>query len=83
VTLLNTTDAEIDLNGCFIADINGKEALHGSIARGETVRVWLSSAVQLNNTRDTITVLDSEEKIIDQVIYESRNLPAEGDTVVF
>ena len=83
VTLLNTTDAEIDLNGWFIADANGKEALHGSIARGETMRVWLSSAVQLNNTRDTITVLDAEEKIIDQVVYESRNLPAEGHTAVF
>ena len=83
VTLLNTTDAEIDLNGWFIADANGKQALHGSIARGETMRVWLSSAVQLSNKRDTITVLDAEEKIIDQVVYESRNLPAEGHTMVF
>lgn len=83
VTLLNTTDAEIDLNGWFIADANGKQALQGSIARGETMRVWLSSAVQLSNTRDTITVLDAEEKIIDQVVYESRNLPAEGYTMVF
>src|SRR5262245_14826679 len=83
VTLLNTTDAEIDLNGWFIADANGKQALQGSIARGETMRVWLSSAVQLSNKRDTITVLDAEEKIIHQVVYESRNLPAEGYTMVF
>ena len=83
VTLLNTTDAEIDLNGWFIADASGKQALHGSIASGETMRVWLSSAVQLSNKRDTITVLDAEEKIIDQVVYESRNLPAEGYTMVF
>lgn len=83
VTLLNTTDAEIDLNGWFIADANGKQALHGSIARGETKRVWLSSAVQLSNRRDTVTVVDAEEKIIDQVVYESRNLPSEGYTMVF
>jgi hypothetical protein len=36
-----------------------------------------------NNRRDTITVVDAEEKIIDQVVYESRNLPAEGYTMVF
>jgi endonuclease YncB( thermonuclease family) len=83
VTLLNTTDAEIDLNGWSIADANGKQALHGSIARGESMRLWLSSAVQLSNKRDTITVLNAEEKIIDQVVYESRNLPAEGYTMVF
>jgi hypothetical protein len=47
------------------------------------MRVWLSSAVQLSNKRDTITVLDAEEKIIDQVVYESHNLPAEGHTMVF
>lgn len=83
VTILNTTDAEIDLNGWFIADANGKQALHGSIGRGETMRSWLSSSVLLNNTRDTITLLDKEGKIIDQVVYEFRNLPAEGHTMVF
>jgi endonuclease YncB( thermonuclease family) len=83
VTLLNTTGAEIDLTGWFLADGSGKQPLRGAIARGEAMRIWLTDAVKLSNTRDTITVLDTEEKIIDQVVYESRNLPAEGNTMVF
>jgi len=83
VTLLNTTDAEIDLTGWWLADGSGKQSLRGTIARGEAMRIWLTEDVKLSNARDTITVLDAAEKIIDQVVYESRNLPDEGNTMVF
>ena len=43
----------------------------------------MTSAVRLNNDRDTITVLDSNEQIVDQVSYEPKDLPDEGVSVTF
>jgi hypothetical protein len=83
VTLLNTTDADIDLADWSIADRNGRQALDGILAKGETVRVRLGANVQLSNVRDTITVLGPDDEIVDQVAYEARNLPGEGFTMVF
>lgn len=83
VTLLNTTDADIDLTHWLIADQTGKQALTGVLASGETVRVALTGSVQLSNTRDTITILDPQGVLIDQVSYEARLLPNEGHTMVF
>jgi endonuclease YncB( thermonuclease family) len=83
VTLLNTTTADVDLGNWFIADQNGRQALQGVIASGETLRVRLTAGVRLNNTRDTITLLDPKGHIIDQVSYEARHLPEEGETVAF
>jgi endonuclease YncB( thermonuclease family) len=83
VTLLNTTNADIDLANWSIADRNGRQALDGVLAKGETVRVRLGANVQLSNVRDTITVLGPDDEIVDQVAYEARNLPGEGFTMVF
>ena len=43
----------------------------------------LSASIQLSNERDTITLLDPADQIVDQVAYEPRNLPTEGNTIVF
>ena len=83
VTLLNTTAGGIDLAGWFVADASGRFALTGVLAAGETRRVTASGAVQLNNTRDTLTLLGPLGEIVDQVSYEARGLPAEGRTKVF
>ncbi len=83
VTLLNTTNSDIDITGWLIADNTGKQKLTGSIAKGDTLRVHLTGQVRLSNTRDTITILDADNKIADQVFYEKKQLPKEGYTVLF
>jgi endonuclease YncB( thermonuclease family) len=83
VTIINTTDTDIDMNGWYIADKNGKQKLDGVLAQGAARQVTLSGSVRLNNDMDTITILDSHNDIIDQVSYEKKQLPAEGYTKVF
>ena len=88
VTILNTTNEDKNLQGFCIEDNNGRQELDGVLARGETQRVTLCNHVQLGNSGDTITILDdtnedNPDKIIDQVSYESHELPPEGYTKVF
>jgi endonuclease YncB( thermonuclease family) len=83
VTLLNTLAAEIDLGGWKLADGQGRQALAGRLGAGEALRVRLGNGVQLSNVRDTITVLDGQDQIVDQVVYEARQLPEEGRTKLF
>lgn len=88
VTILNTANQDLNLEGWYIADNSGRQELGGILARGETRRVALGSSVQLSNRRDTITILDSSDssnpdKMIDQVSYEAEELPPEGYTKVF
>ena len=83
VTLLNATPGDIDLTGWVLADASGRQSLSGLIAKGEAIRIKLSNSVQLSNTRDTITLLDPQQNIIDQVSYQARDLPVEGHSKVF
>ncbi len=83
VTLLNTTAGGLEMAGWFIADASGRLALSGRLEAGEARRVTLAGAVQLSNVRDTLTLLDPQAAVIDQVSYEARGLPAEGRTKVF
>lgn len=83
VTLLNTTNGDIDLAGWFLADRNGRQALTGVLARGEAVRVRLGAGVRLSNVRDTITVIGGDGRVVDQVSYEARMVPRAGQTMVF
>lgn len=83
VTVLNTTAASISLVGWHIADRNGRLPLSGHLGDGDTLRILLSAAVRLSNIRDTITLLDPHDVIVDQVSYEPRNVPPEGETLVF
>ena len=83
VTLLNATPGDIDLTGWVLADASGRQNLSGLLAKGEAIRIKLGNSVQLSNTRDTITVLDPQKNIIDQVSYQARELPAEGYSKVF
>lgn len=83
ITILNTTADNINLKGLFIAEKQSRHALDGTLAGGEAVRVKLSSKMPLSNLRGNIMIIDDDEKIIDKVTYESRNLPEEGYTMVF
>ncbi|MBN2441940.1 MAG: lamin tail domain-containing protein [Spirochaetales bacterium] len=83
VTLINITDKDIDVSEWFIADSNGKQKCEGVISKGSVMQVTLGGSVRLSNIRDTITLLDDQETIIDQVSYEEKDLPGEGFTKVF
>ena len=83
VTVLNTGEADVDMRGWRIADIKGHQTLDGTLAHGDTLRIRLTGAVRLNNTRDTITLLDADGALVDQVSYEPRDLPREGRSMVF
>ena len=83
VTIVNTTPQAIDLSQWVLADNAGQQSLSGSLASGETRRIVMSHSVQLSNTRDTITLLNPDEQIVDQVSYERDMLPEEAHTMVF
>lgn len=83
VTLINATPGDIDLTGWALADASGRQSLSGLLAKGEAIRIKLGNSVRLSNTRDTLTVLDPQQNIIDQVSYQARDLPAEGWSKVF
>jgi len=83
VTIINTTDSDINLKNWFIADRSGKQKLDGTLKPGCVMQVILSGSVRLSNERDTITILNAENDIIDQVSYEAIQLPVEGYTKVF
>jgi endonuclease YncB( thermonuclease family) len=83
VTLLNTSETGIVLNGWRLADNSGRLILSGQLGAGETIRVPLSGAVRLSNTRDTISLLDAQGSLVDQVSYEKRQLPLPGHSLVF
>ncbi len=83
VTIINTTGSLVDLTGWIIADTTGKQPLLGTLDKGDTLRIHLIGKVRLNNKRDTITILDKNQKIIDQVAYEKKQLAPEGFTILF
>ena len=83
ITLLNATDTDINISAWSIADNTGKQKLAGIIEKGDTLRIHLAGQVRLSNTRDTITLLDTANVIIDQVTYEKKQLPKEGYTMLF
>jgi endonuclease YncB( thermonuclease family) len=83
VTLLNTTNAQVALQGWVLADGSGRQPLAGSIAPGEAMRVVAAGSVQLSNTRDTITLRDPSGQIVHQVSYEPKDVPPSGRSLVF
>jgi endonuclease YncB( thermonuclease family) len=83
VTLINVGTAPIDLAGWKLADNNGRQPLAGALPAGETLRIHLGGAVRLSNTRDTLSLLDAADRLIDQVSYEKRQLPPSGHSLLF
>jgi hypothetical protein len=71
----------MDLSQWVLADNAGQQPLSGSLASGDTRRLVMRNRVQLSNTRDTITILDEREQIVDPVFYERESLPGEAHTL--
>jgi endonuclease YncB( thermonuclease family) len=69
VTLINTTETTVDLNGWELADGSGRrQVLAGNIPSGEPLRVTLAGP-KLGNGGGTVTLLDRTNATIDRVTY--------------
>ena len=83
VTLLNTTPAAVPLTGWQLSDAAGaSHTLSGSLAAGDTLRVTLTTAVQLGNRGDTIRLTDEHGTVIDEVTYQATDVH-NGRTIAF
>ena len=84
VTLLNTTNKTIALQGWHIADRDkNKQALGGSLPAGETLRVKLQPPVVLPNKGGLITVLNAKGLRVDGVSYTAEQAKLPGFTLKF
>ncbi len=82
-TLLNTTPAAVPLTGWQLSDAAGaSHTLSGSLAAGDTLRVTLTTAVQLGNRGDTIRLTDEHGTVIDEVTYQATDVH-NGRTIAF
>lgn len=83
-TLLNTTAAAIDLAGWQLADRDkNRQALHGTIPPGETLRIGLEPPVVLPNRGGILTLLDAAGLKVDGVSYTGAQASEAGRTLVF
>ena len=85
VYLLNTTDADIDLQGWSIVDKNNKkEVLGGTIAAGQPLVQALSgNGAQLSNSGGTITLLDKSGAKVSGVSYTKAQASQQGVVIQF
>lgn len=86
VYLLNTTTADIDLNGWMIADkLKHKEKISGiTLNAGQTIMIRLSGkSAQLSNEGGIITLLDKNGTKISGVSYTKADASAQGTVVKF
>lgn len=84
VTLLNTTAADVVLNGWTVSDSHGDtDRLDGTTVKaGEAVRVRLRS-VLLGNRGDTVSLKDASGAVVDRVAWTAAETPRRGETLVF
>jgi len=85
MTVINTTPADIDLDGWAVLDQLKQRMPLGPqiLPAGETVRVSLQPPVQLGNKGGLITVVDPAGRKVDGVSYTSQQAGREGWTIVF
>jgi uncharacterized protein YukJ len=84
VTLLNTADVPIDLNGWSIADKQkAKMPLSGSIAAGGVTQIRIAAPVALSNKGGTITLLDRRGVKVHGVAYTKAQARQPGRTIPF
>jgi len=84
VTILNTTNDDIDLTGWQIADRDkNKMRLAGQIGAGLTIRVQLAPPVALPNKGGLISVLNADGLKVDGVKYTAKQASLPGFTLKF
>jgi hypothetical protein len=84
VTLLNTSNRDIDLSGWHLADKQkAKMPLNGKLAAGATVQVVVQAPMTLSNKGGIITVLDSKMRKVHGVSYTKDQAKHVGWTLTF
>lgn len=84
VTLRNTADVSVDLQGWSLQDRAGHDlTLEGSIGAGEERTIQLQAGqLPLNNTGEEVLLLDAAGKIRNEVSYSAADVSA-GDIIQF
>jgi uncharacterized protein YukJ len=84
VTLLNTSNREIDLVGWQLADKQKqKMALTGQLAAGATMQVRVQAPMALSNKGGIITLLDPQGRKVHGVSYTKKQAQNVGWTIQF
>lgn len=84
VTLLNTSNSKIYLDGWIIADKQkNKMPLNGTIGPGTTRTINITEPVTLSNQGGIITLLDDRGLKVDGVSYTSAQTRHSGWTITF
>jgi hypothetical protein len=84
VTLLNTSNREIDLAGWKLADKQKeKMSLSGKVSAGATLRLEVQKPMALSNKGGIITLLDSQGRKVHGVSYTKKQAQAAGWTLAF
>jgi endonuclease YncB( thermonuclease family) len=82
VTLINTTDRAVDLDGWQLVDGSGRgRALTGEIPPGETLHVILAGP-QLGNGDRSVMLLDRTNAMTDRVIYSEAKGKSRSTVIV-
>ena len=84
VTLLNTADVTVDLNGWQIKDKQkAAQPLSGSIEAGATTVVRIKAPVTLSNKGGIITLLNAKGVKVHGVSYTKQQASQPGRTIPF
>jgi uncharacterized protein YukJ len=84
VTLLNTSNREIDLAGWKLADKQKeKMSLSGKVSAGATLRLEVQKPMALSNKGGIITLLDTQGRKVHGVSYTKKQAQAAGWTLAF
>src|SRR5690606_6883030 len=84
VTLLNTSNRDIDLTGWSLADKQkSKMPLSGVLGAGLTLRVEVRPPMVLSNKGGLITLLDPQGRKVHGVSYTKKQAEAIGWTLPF
>lgn len=84
VTLRNTGNAAIDLEGWTLRDRANREMIFSAInlAAGAELEIITTGSLTLNNSGDDIVLRDAEQTIISEVTYQAAQVIA-GKPIVF
>lgn len=84
VTIVNTTPGDLDLTGWHLLDQReNRMPLEGMLPPGETLRIKITSPVQLSNKGGLITIVDGNDLKIDGVAYTQTQASHPGWTITF
>jgi len=85
VTIFNTSEVTLDLDGWKILDTHDREdVLTGTVHSGHAFTIRLSGhGAQLSNTGGTITLLNRSGLKVDGVSYSKKDARAEGRPITF